>query len=337
MRRGRLEHDGRQNVRRGKAPHRQRSNTVAPNDAARTKLGRDVGDFAQRNAGAGRRRHERRGGDIVHPRPLGAVEPERDVEIALPFPEGGDGRSGERPRELHRDVRVGETKTRRDLRPHVQPERELLVAPVGVNVCAARRVLEDLRDAVAIGPQQAGIVADETNLVRRREHRSLLQRLDVHPPFGRDPVDLRVQTIDERVRRFGRRRVDQQLAEVWRGRFRVVIVIEARSATAGECGNRAHARLPMHRISQPTQHLVRAGEPSAGRHPQIDDELIALVHREEAVRHRRHQRETCDERHHGADHRQTLARHGHAHHALVHGLHDVEGRAPLTRSIVAAG
>ena len=76
-----------------------------------------------------------------------------------------------------------------------------LVAPVGVNVRASRRVLEDLRDAVSVGPQQAGVVADETDLVRPRTP-VLLQRLDVTHPSG-DRVDPRGKTIDERVRRFG--------------------------------------------------------------------------------------------------------------------------------------
>ena len=94
-----------------------------------------------------------------------------------------------------------------------------------------------------------------------------------------------MESVHERVRRFGRRRVDQQLAEVRRRRFRVVVVVEARRATSGERGDRANARLTAHCVGQPAQRLVGAGESSAGGHPEIDDELIALVHREEAIRH----------------------------------------------------
>jgi hypothetical protein len=94
-----------------------------------------------------------------------------------------------------------------------------------------------------------------------------------------------VESVDQRIRRLGRIGVDQQLAEVRRRRFRIVIVVEARSAAARERGDRPNTGLLANCIRQALQSFVRAGEPSAGWHPQIDDELIALVHREEAIRH----------------------------------------------------
>jgi len=130
-----------------------------------------------------------------------------------------------------------------------------------------------------------------------------VQWLHIDPALGRELAEPVVQAVYERRRRLGRCRVDQQLAEVWRRRFRVVIVVESWSAAAGERGYRLHLGLPAQFILQSTQHLVSAGEPGAGGHPEIDNELIALVQREEAIRHRRHERETRHERHHAADHR----------------------------------
>ena len=262
--------------------------------------------------------------DVVEAGAFGFVEPQRDVEVPLPLPEGGDGRALEARGELAGNVGVGNAEPRRHFVLEVHGESELVVPPIAVDIGAPRRPLEDFRHRVTPRAERRLVVADETHFVRRGDHRALLHRFHVHPRLRRQPVDSALKLADDLVGGLGRPRIDEQLAVVRRRRFGVEVVIEARRSGADEGRHLTYAVDATQRALDAAHDCIGAFEPRPGRHPDVDDELVALVEREEPVGHRRHQHQAGGEREDGTDEQGSLARHRERHHPLVRRLHSVE-------------